>query len=240
MTDTLARIEAAETRHLSLYAQPGEVAACGDVRAVYAGPDLPVNVAAGFGTQADEPLDEVEAFFARHGLPARLLLYSHAAPELLGRLAEHGYILTRLLHAYVRTLTEPIPQPGLQVMQAQAERWAGVASRAFGPGSEAIMRLTAGRAETRLYLAELDGEPIAAGAMSVLSDVALLFSTATLPKFRGRGGQTALLRARLRDAQALGADLAAVLTAPGSASERNVRRAGFGLVGARLSFERTH
>ena len=232
----LTRLERAETRHLTLYG--GEVAAFGAVRAVYAGPEVPINVAAGFEDAPEAPLDELEAFYAARGLPARLLLYSQAHAELLARLAARGYHLARVLHAYARPLDQAPAAPTLTVRRVPGEVWAPVAARAFGPGNEAIMELTARRTVTRLYLASMAEEGLGVAALSVLDGVAILHGAATLPEARRRGAQAALIAARLRDAAAAGAEVASVLTTPGSASERNVRRAGFGLAGARLSFER--
>ena len=46
--------------------------------------------------------------------------------------------------------------------------------------------------------------------------------------------QKALLRRRLADARAAGADLAAVVTAPGTRSQENVMRRGFILLYTRI------
>ncbi|HEX5435464.1 MAG TPA: GNAT family N-acetyltransferase, partial [Candidatus Angelobacter sp.] len=54
-----------------------------------------------------------------------------------------------------------------------------------------------------------------------------LFGAATLPEFRGRGIQKALLNERLRIVQEAGCDLAVTLTMPGTSSQRNAERAGF-------------
>lgn len=237
--DWLTRTEAAETEHLALYATAGEVGRFGPrVAAVYAGPELPVNVAAGFGPQDAGHLPEVEAFYARHGLPSRVVLYSNADAGLLTALAGRGYILNRVLHAHARRLDAEIPNPVLPVHPAEPAVWADLAGRAFGPGSEAIMRLSAARPNTSLWVCEVDGDLVAAGALSLFGGLALLYSAATVPEWRGRGAQTALLLARLHFARQHGADLAAVLTSPGTISERNMHRAGFQTVGARLSFER--
>lgn len=239
----VGQIEAAEAEHLSLYG--GEVRQVGPLRAVFAGPELPVNVACGFGASPaglEGLLDSVEAFYTLHGLPSRLVLYSHF--DGWEALAARGYSLLRLLHVYARPLTErpaPLPRPGLSPLTARPSPHAeflSVASAAGGAGSEAIMERTAQRPRTQFFAAELDGRPVAAGAMSVFGSLALLFSGVTLPAFRGQGAQTALLAARLHAAHGAGASCAAVTTTPGSASERNVLRAGFVLAGARLSMER--
>ncbi len=61
----------------------------------------------------------------------------------------------------------------------------------------------------------------------------------TLPAFRGRGMQKALLARRLADAQAAGCDLAVVTTAPGSRSQDNVMRRGFELLYTRAVLVKT-
>ena len=233
----LGRIECAEAEHLSLYG--GEVRQIGPLRAMFAGPELPVNVACGFGSSLDgldSLLDSVEAFYTSHGLPSRLVLYSHFGDW--ETLAARGYGLLRLLHVYARPLDTLPDAPELTVRPSPPAEFARLSAEAFGAGSEAIMQRTAQRPQTQFFAAELDGQPVAAGAMSVFGNLALLFSTATLPAFRGRGAQTALLAARLHAAQGAGASCAAVMTTPGSASELNVVRAGFVLAGARLSMER--
>jgi GNAT superfamily N-acetyltransferase len=77
---------------------------------------------------------------------------------------------------------------------------------------------------------------VAAGGASAFAfgGVAGMFGASTLPKFRGRGVQTALLAARLRWAVQHGCDLAKGITLPGSASDRNHERLGF-----RVAYTRT-
>ncbi|MGY2895470.1 GNAT family N-acetyltransferase [Deinococcus sp. UYEF24] len=237
----LEAVEAAETEHLSLYG--GEVVRFGPLSAVCAGPDLPVNGAWGFGPHSDGLdgyLDAVETFFAARHLPSRLVLYSHF--PAWATLAERGYRLAQLLHVHARSM-EGLPESsgaasGVRVRASPPDEFAALSARAFGPGNEAIMARTAARPSTQFFAAELEGRPVAAAALSVFGRVAWLFSAATLPEFRGRGAQTALLAARLHAAKEAGALNAAVVTTPGSAIERNVQRAGFVLAGARLTLVR--
>lgn len=77
-----------------------------------------------------------------------------------------------------------------------------------------------------LYLAEIEGEPAATAAMSFHDGIAYLANAATIPAWRGRGCQTALIARRVADARAAGA---AVLTSQAefaSSSHRNLARAG--------------
>ncbi|WP_284743952.1 GNAT family N-acetyltransferase [Amycolatopsis sp. RTGN1] len=73
-----------------------------------------------------------------------------------------------------------------------------------------------------------EGEtPIAAAGMTIDGGVAILGAASTLPEYRGRGAQPALLRRRLVAAAAEGCTLAVATARPGSPSVANLERAGF-------------
>ena len=84
----------------------------------------------------------------------------------------------------------------------------------------------------------LDGKPVGAAVVHAHDGVAMLNGAATLQPFRGRGVHTALHHARLSFAAAAGCELARVVTQPGSASQRNAERQGFGFVYTRLAMVR--
>lgn len=63
-----------------------------------------------------------------------------------------------------------------------------------------------------------------------------LMAAETHPQFRRRGVQQALLQARLVAAVQAGCDLATVQRPPGTGSQRNVLRAGFGLMYTAVRF----
>lgn len=81
--------------------------------------------------------------------------------------------------------------------------------------------------EVRRFMAGADGEEWAAAAMSVHRGVAVLGGAATRPHQRGKGAQSALLNRRLREAARAGCDLAVATVTPGTASAKNLVRAGF-------------
>ena len=85
-----------------------------------------------------------------------------------------------------------------------------------------------------LFLAEMDGRPIATGAMTIHGDVALLAGASTIPDARRQGAQLALLEVRLRYAAARGCTVAMMVALPGSGSQRNAERHGF-----RIAYTRT-
>jgi GNAT superfamily N-acetyltransferase len=84
-------------------------------------------------------------------------------------------------------------------------------------------------ANAACFLAWVGNRPAGGGGMYTHAGVTELGGASTRPAFRKRGIQTALLFARLAAAQELGCDLAISLTEPGSASQRNLERLGFGL-----------
>ncbi|RYE90890.1 MAG: GNAT family N-acetyltransferase, partial [Myxococcales bacterium] len=91
----------------------------------------------------------------------------------------------------------------------------------------------------RGYLARVDGHPAGAASLRLDLGLAQLCGATTLPAFRRRGVQSALLDARLAVARAAGCDLAVVTTSPGSASQANARRRGFELLYTRALLVKT-
>jgi len=85
----------------------------------------------------------------------------------------------------------------------------------------------------RLYLACVDGQPAAAAAMHCQDGVATFEIVGTLPEYRRRGCQTALLRRRIRDASLCGCDLVAAQSGLLTTSQKNMERCGL-----RVAFNR--
>jgi hypothetical protein len=81
----------------------------------------------------------------------------------------------------------------------------------------------------RRFLVMRQEAPIAAAAMTVHGDVAVLGGASTLRAHRGRGAQSRLLGRRLEVAREAGCDLAVATARPESVSAANLARAGFRL-----------
>ena len=77
------------------------------------------------------------------------------------------------------------------------------------------------------YVVHFDGEPGSASVLYVTEGVAQLFVATTMPDYRGRGAQQALIQRRLADGLAAGCDLATSQTVIDNASPRNMARHGF-------------
>jgi hypothetical protein len=83
------------------------------------------------------------------------------------------------------------------------------------------------------WMARIEGQPAGGGSLMIHDGLAMICGDGTLPRFRYRGVQTALLEARLAHAREAGCDLATMCTQPGSGSQRNAERLGFRVVYAR-------
>ena len=101
-----------------------------------------------------------------------------------------------------------------------------------------IMRIVSTVEGMRACFAEIDGVPVATGAMAMHDGVALLAAAATLPEWRNRGAHRALMEHHLACAADAGCDLPMMGAAPGSASERNGERQGFRIAQTRIQWAR--
>jgi GNAT superfamily N-acetyltransferase len=91
------------------------------------------------------------------------------------------------------------------------------------------------------FFAELDGRPIATGAMYASGSYAWLGGGATVPEFRNRGAQKALIAARLNQGVGQGVQTFVVETARPSADEPNISHAnliatGFEQIYTRMNY----
>lgn len=142
-----------------------------------------------------------------------------------------------------RAVEEPAPgEIRVRVVSPEeAELWADVSARGWGHSSPEIVEFVRGygeisamRENSPCFLAEVDGQAGAAGALSICGGVALFAGAATVPEMRRRGLQGALLRERMRWAFEHGCELAMMVAEAGSESQRNAERKGF-----RIAYTRT-
>ncbi len=211
--------------------------------AMYAGEPSPLNQAVGMGlhgpVSADE-FDRFETFYCQRKCPAQIVLSPYADMTLLEFVRDRGYRLTEFNSVMVCRLDEfrDIPSPDNvrveRVTPQTARRWAEVLVEGFaefGQLSPGLFTPYGLLANGLNFLAYVDGE-VAGGASGTLYPayrLAAIFGAATLPRFRRRGVQNALLQARLRQAKVAGCELAVVCTQPASGSQRNAERNGFRL-----------
>jgi hypothetical protein len=162
-----------------------------------------------------------------------------------------GFRLSNRIAKFRRDAS-PVPsgrQTTLAIREIGAEQgndFASIVCRGFGV-SEALapwVSAMPGRSGWRIYLGYADDVPVAAGAMHIQGKIAWLGWGVTLPEFRARGGQNAVLARRLQDGIDAGVGLFNIDTGyaaedgePGI-SYRNIERAGFTLSHMRHVFQR--
>jgi GNAT superfamily N-acetyltransferase len=91
----------------------------------------------------------------------------------------------------------------------------------------ALLRPTAVAERHELFLSWLGDEPIGGASLAWADGIAFAAGSGVRPRFRRRGAQGALIRARLDRARELGCELVCTSTLPGTASRRNMERHGF-------------
>ena len=225
--------------------------------AVFSSVGSPVNkvIGIGFGATIDEAaLDAIERAWSDRGEPVRFELSTLAEPSLAPVLTARGYRITGFENVLGRAVNPDDNAPVLDGMgvvelpQDHWRTWLTVALDGFGtpdgsaPGEESYPRdlleaIFADLAETpgfRRYLLHVGDEPAGAASLRVDDGLAQLCGAATVPQFRRRGIQAALLKLRLAEARVAGCDLAVVTTQPGSKSQANAMRQGFSLLYTRV------
>jgi GNAT superfamily N-acetyltransferase len=244
---------------------PGERSVVIDIAggvAVFAAAGSPTNKMIGiaFDAAADErALEAVEAAFAERGADLQAEVSTLASPAMHALLARRGYEPRGFEHQLGHSLAaiDPGRPDGVAIDVIGREELdafidvlaAGFSSPDTGgvggdvtPPSGALrsfLTLTMQDEGFRPFAARVDGTMVGAASLRIDGGIAQFTGAATLPAFRRRGVQTALLRERLCRAREAGCELAVVTTQPASKSQQNVQREGFELLYARQLFVKT-
>jgi GNAT superfamily N-acetyltransferase len=226
--------------------------------AIYCGPDSPVTQAVAMGLDgpvSDHDMDRLESFYRTRSETVRVETCPLADASLITHFRQRGYYATEFSNVFAASLLvgglPALFRPELPlntvievVPSDQLDLWTLTVAEGFAetfPVTKEmlnVMKLFARGPHTECYLALVDGLPAAGGTVAMRDGVAGLFGASTLPAFRNRGLQTALLQVRLERARAAGCDIAVSLARPGSPSERNIARHGLQTLYTRVKFER--
>lgn len=223
-------------------------------RALWGGPHSPLNKIAGlgFGGAIDaEMLGAVESAFGERGTPVRVELANLGDPEIGRLLTGRGYLLTGFENVLAKSLApggEPPEAEGVEISrvgEGEEDAWLDTVVDGFAaPDSQGVAAdeefprdvlaqvigdLNAAADYTR-YLARIGGRVAGGASLRMAQGLAQMSGAATLPAFRRRGVQSALVARRLHDAANAGCELAVVTTAPGSKSQQNAQKQGFDLL----------
>lgn len=223
---------------------------------VFDGFDSPCTQTFGLGLfeeLTEGALDEIERFFHDRGAP----VYHEVGPfagtaalELLCKRNYRPFELTNIVYQLIMdagSLRPAAPGEGISVRitgPEEAQLWNQISTRGWTHEHPELAEfmgelgaISAARTGTVCFLAEIDGEPGAAGSLCIHEGVALFGGAATVPEMRRRGLQTALLTERMRYARELGCDLAMMGALPGSNSQRNAERQGFRIAYTRIKWK---
>lgn len=208
----------------------------------HAAPTSFFNRVIGMSSHDLDALGEVVAFYRERLTPCRIDVPPVKGTALLsGRLRAMGWRAVEQqanLIARVADLTldrrGATPVEVREVPSEDAEHFAELYDRAYSSSTAPLLArfrrrsLAAriGRPGWHAYVAYLEGRLAGGGILHLADGVASLAGGATLPEFRRRGVQAALLIGRLLDARAAGCTWVVSRCASGSASQRNLERAG--------------
>jgi GNAT superfamily N-acetyltransferase len=225
--------------------------------AIFAGANSPVTQAVGIGlhgTVSEEDFNRLEAFYRSRREPVRVETCPLADASLFEHFGKRGYRVTEFTNVMARPLknrdateTWPAAAPGVTIERAgreQIDLWTLTVSQGFSENAAVpqelldVMKMFAQGPSAECYLARVGGKVAGGGTLALRDGVAGLFGASTLPAFRKRGVQTALLHARLARAAETGCDLSVCLARPGSTSQRNIVRSGFQVLYTRMKSER--
>jgi GNAT superfamily N-acetyltransferase len=176
-----------------------------------------LNRALGFGTMSDATpavLDRLERRFAAAGRPPRIAVAQGPTPRAALRILERrGYVpeegTEELIYCFDRREPPRVRRvDGLTVERVrpdQAAQYAKIAFASFterGPWFraivEALVRRRAHGRSLNVYLGRIEGVPAATGMLFDVRPVGGLGNASVLPRFRGRGIQTAMIAHRMR------------------------------------------
>jgi GNAT superfamily N-acetyltransferase len=186
------------------------------------------------------PLEEIAVFY---GTTPWWVNDSHG---LGPQLEERGFVRDYGWMKFSRGVGPRQAQSGLHVIRIERDRaddFGAVVTGGYGmpEWTGPLAANVVGRPGWSCYVAYEGESPAGAGALFVHQGVGWLGFGATLPDFRGRGAQSAILAARIEDARQQGCS--SVVTETGelaegrpSSSYRNILRAGFREAGVRPNY----
>jgi hypothetical protein len=249
-TEARANVQFVEARAEAFPEVGATWTAVAETYAMFDGVGSPVTQTFGLGVFhpiTEEDMDQLEEFFKSRGAGVFHEVCPLADPSTFNLLSERGYkpievsnVLYRPISPDLRLNAARNEEVKIRVIEkSEGELWAQTAYEGWREFSEVAdlireLGLVTVRSKASPFLAELQGDPIATGALIIAGDVALLAGASTVPKARRQGAQLALLEERLRYAATQGCTIAMMVAQPGSGSQRNAERHGF-----RIAYTRT-
>ncbi len=205
-----------------------------------------------FEPVSDTTLDFIEEFYQSKNAPVALEMSPYAGVDTYDLLCRRKYKPIELSNFLVKRIDETnsltksnFPDTEIILVTKETQSlWTQINVKGWSnehPEISEFLKLVGkineANEHTYCFLANFKGLPAAAGAVTIQNKVAVLNGATTLPQFRGHGLQSALIQERLKHAQALGCDLAAIAVEVGSNSQRNAERNEFTLAYTRTKWK---
>jgi hypothetical protein len=217
--------------------------------AVFDGIESPITQTFGLGLFEEltaASLDVIEKFFHDRSAPANHEVSPFAGVEALKLLCSRHYKPIETSSVMYKQIANP-PAAISDAISVrvigpeEAQLWSDTSAAGWAHEHPELLEflkqagvLCTARHNSPCFLAELNAQPGAAGALCLHEGVALFVGAATIPELRRQGLQGALLVERMRYAFEQGCDLAMMVAEVGGSSQRNAERQGF-----RIAYTRT-
>jgi GNAT superfamily N-acetyltransferase len=224
---------------------------CSGAYAVFDGIGSPLTQTFGLGIFEEltaASLDVIERFFLDRGA-----LVDHEVSPLVGvaalsLLCSRHYRPIEISNVMYRPTEKPAAEDHGNIRvrvtgPEEAQLWTDTSAKGWTHEHPELLgfflqtaAIFSAREQSPCFLAELDGQPGAAGVLCMHDGVALFGGSATIPELRRRGLQAALLQERMRYAFDHGCDLAMMVAQAGRDSQRNAERKGFKIAYTRIKW----
>lgn len=205
-----------------------------------------------FDKISDSDLAKIEDFFSARGATVCHEVSPMAEASLIPLLNKRGYqpnelssVLYKLIDNNTQFPAATNPQIDTRIIKPDEEDvWAKTSALGWASENEGFydvifeLGMISAKCPTGFpFIADLNRQPIAAGMLFIIDDVALLGGASTIPEYRGQGAQNALLEARLQCAAKHGCKIAMMCAAPGSQSQRNAEKHDFRIAYTRIKWQ---
>jgi hypothetical protein len=226
-----------------------------DVNGTYAmfdGVESPLTQTFGLGLfneLAESDLEIIEHFYNRFSVPVFHEVSPMADPAHIQILTKKGYQPIEMTSILYKRLSKEDAVKTIMDSKITARKsqegeeniWASISAEGWStemPDFRDFMfqfsQISASCLGASSFFANLNDKPISTGLVYIYDDVALLAGDSTITDGRNKGGQNALIDARLSYAADQGCTIAMIVASPGSQSQKNAEKNGF-----RIAYTRT-
>jgi GNAT superfamily N-acetyltransferase len=224
---------------------------CSGAYAVFDGIGSPVTQTFGLGLFEEltaASLDVIERFFLDRGAQVDHEVSPLVGSSTLSFLSARQYRPIEISNVMYRPTEKPVAGEDSNIRvrvtgPEDEQTWAFTSAQGWAHEHPEILdfiqqsaAISSARKQSPCFLAEIDGQPGAAGSLCIHDGVALFAGAATIPEMRRRGLQAALLEARMRYAFDHRCDIAMLVAEAGSESQRNAERKGFQIAYTRIKW----